>query len=161
MARQVCAYLMATRWGISTEQGWVFEGFGLYLVYQLLGTRLTQFVQEDRYRDGSEEFNERIYGAGAKWLPEARAVMEGPEPPKLPFVLGADVNRMTQRDMLVAYALAAYLLEARPDQVDPILTAIGRGENPVETLEKRLQLDLPGIERRVRRWLAEMGDSGS
>jgi len=56
----------------------------------------------------------------SKWLRGARGVLEGSDPPKLHFVLGADVNRMTQRDMLLSYALAAYLLEAHPDAVVPI-----------------------------------------
>jgi hypothetical protein len=76
--------------------------------------------------------------------------------PRIGFLLGRDVNSLSERDFLLSYVLAAWLIEGRPEDAVELSRRIGAGEHPVAAFERTLGLSLPQIEARVRRWLDEM-----
>ena len=57
--------------------------------------------------------------------------------------------------MLVAYALAAYLIEGRPQEVPDLLARLGAGADPASAFKAALGLSLPDVQDRLTRWLQE------
>ncbi|MFT7677705.1 MAG: hypothetical protein ACI8QC_001688 [Planctomycetota bacterium] len=155
-------------YGISADRGWVTEGFGLYLVNQMQGTRLSYTLNSDEYEDKSEEnFASRIKEPDSDWLELARRMLRDKKAPGLQFVLGKDVGAMAPRDLIIANALAAYLVEAHgPKVVESILRRIGGtwvdGElikpkdSAARVLEQVLEARLPEIYTLLEDWLTEM-----
>ena len=65
---------------------------------------------------------------------------------------------MTSGDLLLAYALSAYLVEGHePAVLEAILHRCGAGESPVLVLEQVLGYDIPRLEKRLLEWLRETG----
>lgn len=155
LVRQSIGRMMAASYGVSTEQGWMWEGFGIYLTYYLLGTRLTWFVQPADYGSGGVDLSERLSGENANWLGEARRMLTRDNPPNVAFIFGRNVNQMDPSDMVLSYAVAAFLLEAHGDSVHEILTAIGRERGASEVFDEVLGLDPPAFQKRLRDWLVE------
>lgn len=164
VVRQTFGGLLTDAFGITTKHGWAWEGFGLYLNHQLIGTRLSFFVRDTGYvPDAARTMRTRLRQQDADWLAMALEMMRGEHKPKLSFVLGSDVNGMNNDDMLLAFALAAYLIESQPTKVPRILGRIGgalaedgQGENPIIVLQGELGWDLPHLEARLMRWLEEV-----
>ena len=71
------------------------------------------------------------------------------------ILVGRSVNSLTTEDMLLSYVLAAYLVEARPEEAVVLLRRIGAGESSQAAVESVLDLDLAQLGRRLRRWLDE------
>jgi len=156
-ARQTMGTLLMDGYGIDARHGWAWEGIGLYLVYHMTGTRLTYFFG----RAGSSSTRKttlwpRLQAPATHWLQEARSLLAQDHAPSLEFLLGRDVDTMRDEDILVSYALAAYLLEGRPDDASVILRRIGAGEHPVAVFERVTGASLPQLELRLRRWLDEV-----
>lgn len=156
LCRQVVASLLSYGSAVGTNSGWLWEGVGLYLVHALVGTRLTHYVQRGRYDAPSERALELELLERPDWLVAARELYASERPPRLAFVIGKDVNQMDVRDAVVAHALAAYLIEARPDALRRAIGLIGAKRSSTEALEKALAMDLPLVERRLVRWLNEL-----
>ena len=155
-------------YGISAERGWVTEGFGLYLVNQLQGTRLSFTLNSDEYNDtGERDYDSRIKQPDSDWLELARRMLRDKKAPHLSFVLGKDVGSLVPRDLLIANALAAYLVEAHgPEAVERILRRIGgtwvdgelvkAKDSAAKALEDELEVRLPEIYGLLEDWLTEM-----
>ena len=90
-------------------------------------------------------------------MAEGRALLLREDAPRLAFLLGDDVNALSDRDLLHSFVLAAYLLEGRRSEVPELLRLVGAGEHPVHAFESALGAPLPAIEARMRRWLEETG----
>ena len=153
--RHCLGMLLERECGIYTEQGWIWEGFGLCLTHRMIGTRLTYFIQHTDYVAESSSTLLRDLSTRPDWLQEALEMLESPDHPTLAFVVGKNVNQMTLRDVLYAHALAAYLLDGRPDVVGAILRTTGAGTHPLRALEDALGTDAATIEARLTRWLRE------
>ena len=144
-------------YGVSGQNGWAWEGMGLYLVYQLTGTRKTYFIDRQAYaRTSQTTLWPKLQDPQTDWLVEGRALLAGAAAPGLEFLLGRSVDTMRDEDLLVAYVLSAYLLEGRPDDVPRILRRIGAGEHPVRVFEDVMGFSVPVLEGRLRRWLDEV-----
>ncbi|MDP6537968.1 MAG: hypothetical protein QF410_00320 [Planctomycetota bacterium] len=157
LARLGLQFLLGDAFGIDGDQGWAFEGFGLYITRELVGTRLTWFVKPSDYLLPEEDaaLRRRLLQHETDWYVEAARILAGERPPKLVYTLGRSVNTLTTEDMLLSYVLAAYLLEARPKEAISILGRIGNGEVSTVVVEQVLGLDLAELGRRLRRWLDE------
>lgn len=156
MVRQTLGTFFNHYYGVTAKQGWIWEGFGMYLTYQLVGTRLTYFVRQSEYVEGGRSLRERLQRSNANWLGEARRLLKGEVPPQLAFLLGRDVNAMTQEDAVVAYALAAFLIEGNPEVAAEVVSRVGGGETPGVVLEEALGYDLPALQKRLLAWLEEV-----
>ncbi|MCP3920596.1 MAG: hypothetical protein GY711_34145 [bacterium] len=155
-ARQTLGAMLMDAYGIDGRHGWAWEGVGLYLVYNLTGTRMTYFFEHSDYQKNRPiTLWPRLQNPATDWLAEGRALLAGPKAPKLEFLLGRNVNLMRDEDMLMGYVLAAYLLEGWPREAPGLLRRIGSGEHPIESFESGLGYSLRQIERRLARWLEE------
>ncbi len=156
-ARQTLGTLLMDAYGVDGRHGWAWEGMGLYLVYRLVGTRKTYFIQRGAYaRQTQTTLWPKLQSADTDWLREARALLATEVAPDLPILMGRGVDTMRDEDLLAAYALSAYLLEGRPDDVPRILRGIGAGEHPVVVFERVTGYSVPQLEGRLRRWLDEV-----
>jgi hypothetical protein len=64
-------------------------------------------------------------------------------------------SELTTEDVLYAYTLATYLLEAHPEVVPKMLKRLGTGYPGIPALSEALGMDVPTFERRLERWLTE------
>jgi hypothetical protein len=157
MVRQAIGWLLAGEYGIGTQQGWIFEGFGLYMTRELVGTRLTWFVRESKYLTPEEDqaLKARLMDSKANWMNEAYKLFTAEKPTKLQFMLGKTVNQLTTEDMLYAYVLAAFLLEAESEKLPGLIRKIGAGSTSQEAFQLVFGLDVRQLDERVKRWLSE------
>lgn len=160
-ARQTLGAMLMDAYGIGGDQGWAWEGMGLYLVYHVVGTRMTYFFD----RGGTASARKttlwpQLQAPDTRWLVEARRLLASDRAPSLQFLLGRSVDTMRDEDILAAYALAAYLFEGRPDDVPRILGRIGEGEHPVSVFEEVTGHALQDLETRLLRWLGEVLQDG-
>jgi len=157
MVRQAIAWLFAEGYGILPKQGWVFEGLGLYLTRELVGTRLTWYVQPSEYLLEAEDhaLKARLLDTRTNWMNEALKVLRSGKRPSLSILLGRSVNQLTTEDLLVSYVLCAYLLEAQPEKLPAILRRLGEGQASATVLEEELACDLPDLYDHLTRWLGE------
>ena len=157
LVREAVGWLMADAYRITTKHGWVHEGFGLYLSKQLVNTRLHWFAMKSDYGrvEDDQALRDRMSGGRSDWFVEALQVLQSDKAPKLNYMLGKDVNRLTTTELLVSHALAAYLLEGRPESLPEIWTKIGGGASSREVLEGALGMKLPRLQTTLVRWLEE------
>ena len=155
VSRQCIAWLLKDSFGITMRNGWVFEGFGLYLSYRVVGTRLGIFIREGEYTGNSnaEDLLARLKGSRSNWFKIAHDVLTEGERPRLAFMLGKDVNSLTGNELLYGYVLSAYILEVLPDKAPELLKRIGSGDQPAIVLEETFGMKLDTIERQLFNWL--------
>jgi len=155
LTRQLVGAYLRDRFGLSTQQGWVWEGFGIYLTHLLIGTRRTFFVRPSEYVAGADvSLEERLLRPDADWIGELLAVAADGRRPRLSYLLGKDVNSMDVRDLLLAHALAAYLLEERHERIPRVLGRLGEGRGSKVVLEEELGKALPALEEELYAWAA-------
>jgi hypothetical protein len=65
------------------------------------------------------------------------------------------LNAMQPRDVLLAYGLAAYLMEAKPEHFVKFVRATADRTDAEGIVEDVLGVDLPFLAWRLRRWLLE------
>lgn len=157
VVRLVLAGLLEDGLGVTMKQGLLSEGIGLYLTRELVGTRLTWFVQPSTYLRPEEDqrLRDMLLDSGTNWMNEANRLLADPQGPKLQFLLGKPVSDLATEDLLVAYVTAAYLLEGWPQELPELLRAIGKGGTPQVLLEEHLGFDVIELDARLRRWLGE------
>jgi hypothetical protein len=155
-ARQTLGTLLMDSYGITGRQGWAWEGIGLYMVHELVGTRLTWFFDTHGYQPQTATgLWSRLQAPEADWFSVASELFEAEGTPSLVFLLGREINDMREQDVLVSYILAAYLLEGHPQQTPLLLTRLGQGRHPVRVFEETLGYSIHTIEARLHRWLLE------
>ncbi len=161
VTRQSIGYFLSEEFGIGLEHGWAWEGFGMYLTYQLTGTRLTFYMEPGRYEaqgqegENQRELMKRLYYPNSDWLLEARNYFTSNRRPSLGFSLGRKVNDLTSEDLLISYVLARYLLEGWPIETPQMLRRIGSGGRPQAVVPEVFGMPFRELERRFWLWLEE------
>jgi len=159
--RETIGGMMTEAFGLKVDQGWAWEGVGIYLTYQLVGTRLTYYTRQDRYVEDTEtaevqkQLYRRMYSDESNWMDEARIYFSRHRPPKLNFLMGRKVNAMNMQDRLWSYVFAAYLIEGWPGQTSQYFELIGSGVHPAEACRTVFGMELGRLEQRLIRWLDE------
>ena len=156
--RFALGWMLEVAFGTTTEQGWVYEGLGLYLTREIVGTRLSWFVQPSELTSSSEDMGlrARLLEGDTNWMNEALVVLRKEQRPKLADVLARTANELRTEDLLLAYVTAAYLLEARtPEETGELLRRAGRGLPPEKVVAPALGMGVDELDGRVLRWLSE------
>lgn len=155
--RHTLGHLVTTSLGVQPQCAWAWEGLGLYLTREVVGTRLTWFVAEASASASGEAaaLRGKLMGADSNWMNEALQLLSGDAPPTLERALARNLDQLETEDMLLGYALVAYLLEGRPEQAVAFFQRIGAGEAPSVVSEQVLQLSIPELQARLQRWLTE------
>ncbi|MDJ0521506.1 MAG: hypothetical protein QNJ90_05465 [Planctomycetota bacterium] len=157
-SRQAIGHQLRQRFGIRGFPGWAFEGFGLYLSHLVADQRRTFFVKRTKYGEKGARKDDlwaRLREKGADWRAEARTLLASKQAPDLRLLLDKPLNAMNTEDMLASYALCAYLLEGRSQDVPALLLAIGKGKQKSIAALGKLGLDLDTLGIKLRRWLEE------
>ncbi len=141
--------------GISFSQAWIQEGLGIYLTWRLAGTRLTWFIDASLGIDPRELYPVRshLQDPAVDWLEEARAVLARGKVDLRP-IFARQPHELALEDLLVSYAVAAYLVEGWPDKTPALLKELA--QNPPEVaLSTSLGLDASALPSRLLRWLED------
>ncbi|MEW6074509.1 MAG: hypothetical protein AB1726_18180 [Planctomycetota bacterium] len=139
------------------DHAWVYEGFGLYMTYEILRTRLNWFAlaAHDLPAEEEQALRSRLIRPETPWMQEAYDLLRRTEAPALPGILKKDLNSLTAVDLVLSYALSAFLIEAHPGETPAILGAIGGGKDSTLVLQEALGMDLAALEARLETWLQE------
>jgi hypothetical protein len=157
LVRQAISWLLVESCGVSTNDGWLHEGLGLYMTRELVGTRLTWYVEPSSYLVPEQEqaLKAKLLDTRTNWMSEANKLFQSGKRPRLAFFLGKTVNTLTVEEILYSYVLTAFLLEARGEVLPGLLRSIGSETPSQEALEKALGMSIIEIDELVCRWLVE------
>jgi hypothetical protein len=134
---------------------WAWEGFGLYLTRELVGTHYTWYSTGPTSGDAeSKELLGKLMMGDANWLNEAFQRSKRGKGTKIEALATRSIDKFGVDDVLTAYALAAYLLEGRADAVGPLYAAIG-ASGADKALSEVLQLSPTELDARLVRWMGE------
>ena len=86
---------------------------------------------------------------------EANRLLQTGKAPPLGELLEKGVNDLTTEDLLFAYLLGTYVLEAQPEKATAILVSTGLGKPSARAFEGALGMDLADFEPHLTRWLSE------
>ncbi len=160
--RQVMSAQIGAAFGIRSKQGWAAEGFALYLVWNITGTRLINAVRQSKYGEKKEQVDlaKRMHADDTDWVAEARTLVEGRFAPDLRLLLGKTVNTLTPEDVLYSYVFAMYLIEGHREALPGFLRDLAKvkGAGYDGVFGAHLGRDVASTQARVKRWLRETAD---
>jgi hypothetical protein len=157
VVRLLLGYWLSGAFEITVDQGWAYEGFGLFLTRALVRTRMTWLAQPSRVLDPKQDvqLRQKLMDPETNWMDEALRMLEEKRQTPLVELFKKDASGLSTEDVLYSYTLATYLLEARPADVPGLLGRVGKGYAPATALQETLALDLAAFERHLARWLKE------
>jgi hypothetical protein len=141
-------------------RAWTVEGVGQRICRHVSGRHGACFCNvagTDRPSDADVEDDVRTLDAVSSWIHPAAAVLRHEPVRRLRAVLTMNLNAMHGTDLVVAYALGAYLLEARPEALQPMITATAGEDDADKACRAALGVDVETLAWRLRRWAAETG----
>ena len=153
LARQTVALMLSRTYHVDFERGWVYEGFGTWMTELQTGDSLAGFSVSQKMLEGTE--SPAAESEPASLLEEARRAASAHGGPRLADVVAKRGDRLTEDERLLAYALARYLAEGRPEELQRLLGLQGLDRESAQALEDALGTDLGALELRLGRWLAE------
>jgi hypothetical protein len=154
--RHTVGELLRAEFRISMDQAWAFEGFGIYLTRALIGTRRTWYGSPGELDPEEQKELNRLLLTDVDWLEEAYGSMKSGVAPRLAELLRCRLDSMGVGHLLLAHALAAYLIEGEPERLVPLLrAATSRGGTAEAAFAKVLERPLEETEARLERWLGE------
>ena len=159
--KELVALAVARALGVTDEDAWLAEALAHYVTYRVTGTRQA-YRAGDRTETGAAEW---LGSPGASvnlavtddWLGAGHDLCASSRRPDLLAMAAKDLSTITPDEVLLGYCLVAYWVEGRPDACTRLFRAVGR--TPPEALEEvllaHLGHDLPTVQARLVRWLAE------
>jgi len=136
---------------------WAWEGLGLYLTRELVGTRFTWYSTAPASGDNeSKDLLGRLLLSDVNWVNEFYQRAKRGRAPKLDKLCSTRIDAFGVDDMLASYSLAAYLLEGRAADLPELLRALGGGAaGGADALSELFDGDLAAGDSRLLRWLSE------
>ena len=154
--RHSVAHLLFRAFNLNTDKAWIFEGFGLYLTREACGTRLTWFATGGgAANEAKNSPRAKLAVKDANWMNTALQTLTKEGPPDLAKVFQEDLSKMTVDDVVVSYALAAYLIEGRSSCTAAFLKSIGEGTSTADAVQGTLGMSVPELQARLVQWLKE------
>jgi hypothetical protein len=166
ITRHTFGTLFQREFKLSVDAAWAWEGFGLYLTREMIGTRLTWYIvpiedgQSGTKKAKGPDWMKKLLTPGTNWMNEGYRLVRDGDVASMAATLGRPLNRMTPQDLFQSYVVAAYLLEGQHERLPKLLRALG-GEKSVmaqkapQALGTALSMDLAEFHARVERWLGE------
>lgn len=133
---------------------WMRYGLERWLATYLTSSRLPGSVtSDDTELPGATTKDIDLPDDMSEWSALAQMLLRDEGPARLRRLMTARTNALTPTDHVVAWALAGYLLEGRPECVDAMAEACCTSHDADEIFRTVLELDADALTRRVRRWL--------
>ena len=160
IVRHAIGLYLRDAYALGPEQAWAFEGIGLYLSRLLTGTRASIFLSGKEADDADVAGKVADFADGERnWMSDAHALLGAEPAPDLVSLLAKPLADLTVDDRVIAYALAAFCIEAKPRETPALLrslAAVARGRGTTEeAIGKNLGLDPASLRRLVVQWLEE------
>jgi hypothetical protein len=157
IVRLVLGYWLSGAYQIHADIGWVYEGLGLYLTRSLVRTRLTWLAQPSKVLEPTQDIalRQKLIDPETNWMDEALRLLQEERAPALGELVSKGASDLTTEDVLFAYALATYLLEAQAERVPRMLEHIGNGLAKSQAFQEAVNMDIAAFQRHFRRWLEE------
>jgi len=123
----------------------------------IVRTRLTWTAQAESDLISERDFKlpSRLLPEYANWMEQALRLWNAERVPDFGELMRKNVNQLSAEDVLVSYALAAYLLEGQPEKIDRLLRVTGSAMPLEEQVERAFSWDLETFRDRAGRWLSE------
>lgn len=137
------------------DRGWVSEGVGRVLSWHFAGFAGTPIVSVEETQLGKDDEDEAVPAPTGDWLVPAREVVRKATPRRLAALLTMRLTAMRTADTLLAYALAAYLLEGAPDRTEALIEATVESDDAEAAVRKALGFGVESLLLRLRRWTEE------
>ena len=137
------------------ERGWLREGLRQRLIYLVSGKHGAHQISMRATEQYTGDDDTVLPDDPDEWLEAAAQLLYEKGEARVARVLTARLNAMTSADVLVAYGLAAYLIEARPDLAFDFMLATTKGHNVAAIVKKHLGADLTTVVDRLRVWLKQ------
>ncbi len=155
VCRLFLQYLMRESFNVTLEHPWAHEGFGMYLVHEVTGTRKTWFLpcKDLSLWEGDSLKTELLYPGDWKLL--GAQFLDNPLRPTVKQLVNVKTSEFRSAHLLYSYLLAAYLTEAYPEQVGALLYEIGDGVPAWTIFKRRLQLSEEALDLRLQLWLRQ------
>lgn len=136
---------------------WAWEGFGIYLTRELVGTRYTWYSTAPDSADvETKDLLGRLMLADVNWINEYFQRAKRGRAPTLSKLCSTKIDKFGVDDILASYSLAAYLIEGRFAEVPTLLRAIAAGnDGGAGALGQLFEADLARGDARLLRWLSE------
>jgi hypothetical protein len=142
------------------DRGWVSEGVGQRLAWSARLLHGPNWAGSERTEAAGASDDDaapavELPPRDAAWLGAAARVLEREPVQRMASLLTRRLNAMGPEDVLAAYALAAYLLEGRPDALRPLVEASLELDDPEAQVRQALDVDVATLAWRVRRYVIE------
>jgi hypothetical protein len=160
-AFQTAGYALTEKFEVWTDDGWAQQGLCSYLSSMVTGTRLSfwDIQNSDQYgkrKVDAKNWMERVPPSTRGWLLEAKALIDdGQTMAHFARALGSATIQMSWEDVVTSHAVAAYLFEARRDDLERILVRTKK-EPIVPVVEDVLGMPLEELRARLVRWIDEV-----
>lgn len=152
--RHTIGHVLSMSLGVSHKTAWAWEGIGLYLTRELVGTRLTWFVSEDA-DPATAGLRGKLMTPESNWIQEAYDLLATGTAVPLEDLLRRDLDRLDVAGALTAYALVAYLLEGQPTATLEFVRRSARGDDPATVVREVLKRTPVELQDRLVLWLSE------
>ncbi len=136
---------------------WAWEGLGLYLTRELVGTRYTWYSSAPASGDTeTKDLLGRLMLSDVNWVNEYYQRAKRNRAPKLKKLAATRIDAFGVDDILASYSLAAYLLEGRSEALPELLRALGAStDGGAAALARLFDGELALGDQRILRWLSE------
>jgi hypothetical protein len=135
------------------EMDVVSQGLTTVLSGILSGVRTIQ----SRSGDAELALLDSLRAKGADWEKAARDLLKAGKWPKIADAFATEVPQARPSAELYGHIVTLYLLLGSPDRCQQFFTTLGAGK-PGPAIESALGLDLETFDRRLQRWIVEMGE---
>ncbi|QDU86636.1 hypothetical protein Pla163_37870 [Planctomycetes bacterium Pla163] len=162
-AFQTAGYALTEKFGVWTDDGWAQQGLTSYLAHHVCGTRLSfwDIRTKDEYGKeigGAKSWLDRVPPSTEGWLLLARALVvdEGLTVSQFARALTTPTVKMAWEDVVISHAVAAYLVESRPEALFTLMGQIKGEGSLVRAFEEELGLPLEAFRDRLVQWIEEL-----
>jgi hypothetical protein len=149
--RNALSHLLWKNYGLRDRNGWAWEGLGIYLTRELVGTRFTWYSLAG---PNANALKTSLLAPESNWMNEGLKLLGGGAA-DLGVVLAKPVSEFGLEDMLVSYVFSAYLIEGRPDKAADFLQRTGKDAKPEESSRAVFGWSMATLQDHLVRWLQE------
>jgi hypothetical protein len=137
------------------QAAWIWEGFGLYLTRELVGTRYTWYGSGPTTGDpDAKELLGRLMLSDVNWMNEAYQRAKRGKAQPLEKLFERKIDQLGVDDVLLSYAFSAYLVEGRADELPQVFHEL-HAKGSAAAVSAALGIDLASVDKRLVRWLSE------